>query len=304
MLPTGKRQQATADEGAGAEHKPTSTLIGKLQDEGTRLTATVWINGKYYIATIDTGATSSFISKTLASQITPGGNTTTRKQVKLADGRSVMINELIQVNMRLGNQETAIELLILHGVIDELVLGWDFLQKIGTTLECAGLKIQIPSKSRNNGWLEERISVVVTQDTEQEKIKKFLEAELPLFDTLKGTTTLAKHKITMKDDQPIKQRYFPKNPKMQAEINKQVDELLTKGCIEPSSSPHSAAIVMVKKKTGKWRLCVDFRQLNSRSIKDAYPIPRVQHILDQLREAKYITSLDLKDGYWQIPMNE
>ncbi|KAM8702319.1 hypothetical protein ACLKA7_004983 [Drosophila subpalustris] len=88
---------------------------------------------------------------------------------------------------------------------------------------------------------------------------------------------------------------------MQEEINKQVDELLAKGCIEPSNSPHSAPIVMVKKKTGKWRLCVDFRQLNN---KDAYPLPRVQHILDQLREAHYITSLDLKDGYWQIPMEK
>ncbi|KAL7726539.1 hypothetical protein ACLKA6_010404 [Drosophila palustris] len=61
---------------------------------------------------------------------------------------------------------------------------------------------------------------------------------------------------------------------------------------------------MVKKKTGKWRLCVDFRQLNSRSVKDAYPLPRVHHILDQLREARYIPSLDLKDGYWQIPMEK
>ncbi|KAM8702722.1 hypothetical protein ACLKA7_000852 [Drosophila subpalustris] len=61
---------------------------------------------------------------------------------------------------------------------------------------------------------------------------------------------------------------------------------------------------MVKKKTGKWRLCVDFRQLNSRSVKDAYPLPRVLHILDQLREAHYITSLDLKDGYWQKPMEQ
>jgi len=59
---------------------------------------------------------------------------------------------------------------------------------------------------------------------------------------------------------------------------------------------------MVKKKTGKWRLCVDFRQINVKSIKDAYPMPRINYILDQLREAPYIRSLDLKDGYWQIPL--
>jgi len=62
--------------------------------------------------------------------------------------------------------------------------------------------------------------------------------------------------------------------------------------------------VIVKKKTGKWRLCVDFRQINAKSVKDAYPMPRINHILDQLREARYISSLDMKDGYWQIPLEE
>jgi len=61
---------------------------------------------------------------------------------------------------------------------------------------------------------------------------------------------------------------------------------------------------MVKKKTGKWRLCVDFRQINAKSVMDAYPMLRINYILDQLREARYITSLELKDGYWQIPLEE
>jgi len=62
--------------------------------------------------------------------------------------------------------------------------------------------------------------------------------------------------------------------------------------------------VMVKKKTGKWRLCVDFRQINAKSVKDAYPMPRIIYIRDQLRDARYISSLDLKDGYCQIPLEE
>jgi len=100
----------------------------------------------------------------------------------------------------------------------------------------------------------------------------------------------------MKDDKPIKQRYYPKNPKIQGEINAKVDELLQMGFVEHSKSPYSFPIVMVKKKTGKWRLCVYFRQINAKSVKDAYPMPRINYILDQLREARYISSLDLKDG--------
>jgi len=61
---------------------------------------------------------------------------------------------------------------------------------------------------------------------------------------------------------------------------------------------------VVKKKTDKWRLCVDFRQINAKSVKDAYPMPRINYILDQLREARYIRCLDLMDGYWQIPLEE
>jgi len=118
-----------------------------------------------------------------------------------------------------------------------------------------------------------------------------------------GTSNTVEHQIKMKDDKPIKQRYYPKNPKIQGEINAKVDELLQMGFIQHSKSPYSSPIVMVKKKTGKWILCVDFRQIHAKSVKDA-PMRRINYILDQLREARYISSLDLKDGYWQIPLQE
>jgi len=96
---------------------------------------------------------------------------------------------------------------------------------------------------------------------------------------------MTEHQIKMKDDKPNKQRYYPKNPKIQGEIHAKVDELLQMGFIEHSKSPYSSPIVMVKKKTVKWRLCVDFRQINAKSFKDAYPMPPINYILDQLREA-------------------
>ncbi|KAL7724954.1 hypothetical protein ACLKA6_002318 [Drosophila palustris] len=133
-------------------------------------------------------------------------------------------------------------------------------------------------------------------------VRDFLERELAQFETLTGVTHIAEHVITMKDDRPIKQRYYPKNPAMQRIIDEQVDELLKTNCIEPSKSPHSAPIVLVGKKTGDVRMCIDYRQLNANSIPDAYPLPRIHHILERLRNARYISTLDLKSGYWQIPM--
>jgi len=77
-----------------------------------------------------------------------------------------------------------------------------------------------------------------------------------------GVANIVEHRITMRDDRPIKQRYFPKNPAMQRIIDEQVDALLEQGCNEPSHSPNSAPLVLVRKKTGQWRMCVDYRELS------------------------------------------
>lgn len=139
---------------------------------------------------------------------------------------------------------------------------------------------------------------------EQKVISKYLERELLKFDKVQGPTDLAKHRILMKDDRPIKIRYANRNPAMQKVINTEIDKLIRKGYIEPSNSPYSFPITLAKKKNGSWRLCMDFRQLNKHSVPDAYPLPRINSILDRLREAKYISCLDLENGYWQIPMEE
>nr|XP_041632108.1 uncharacterized protein LOC121502491 [Drosophila kikkawai] len=141
-----------------------------------------------------------------------------------------------------------------------------------------------------------------TNEEQDPRIQEFLYEQLVQFEGMTGVANIAEHRITMRDDRPIKQRYFPKNPAMQKIIDEQVDALLDQHCIEPSRSPHSAPLVLVRKKTGQWRMCVDYRQLNAKSIPDAYPLPRINHILERLRNAKYISTLDLRNGYWQIPM--
>lgn len=91
---------------------------------------------------------------------------------------------------------------------------------------------------------------------------------------------------------------------MQAVINEEVDKMLKDGVIEPSRSPWSPPVVIVKQKDGKYQFCIDFRKGNDVSIKDAYPSPYISTILDKLRNAKYISTIDLKQGYWQIPLAE
>ena len=93
-------------------------------------------------------------------------------------------------------------------------------------------------------------------------------------------------------------------PHLYEEVQKHLKEMVEIGAIRKSNSPWASAIVLVRKKDGSLRFCIDLRQLNNRTIKDAYSLPRIEETLDCLNGAKIFTSLDLKSRYWQVEMEE
>jgi hypothetical protein len=84
------------------------------------------------------------------------------------------------------------------------------------------------------------------------------------------------------------------------ELKKQIEELLEKGFIRPSSPPWGAPVLFVKKKDGSRRLCVDYRNLNEVTIKNKYPLPQIEDLFDQMRGAKILSKIDLRSGYHQL----
>lgn len=141
-------------------------------------------------------------------------------------------------------------------------------------------------------------------DTEISRLDELLEREIREVPEGTGMTDLAVHTIDVGDNVPIKQRYYMVSPKVREAINDEVDRMLAEGIIEPSSSAWSSPIVMVRKPNGKYRFCVDYRKVNSVTRRDAYPVPYMDGILDRLRSAQYISTIDLSHAYHQVPMEE
>ena len=112
------------------------------------------------------------------------------------------------------------------------------------------------------------------------------------------------HTIDTGDHPPISKPAYRLSPKEKEEVQRQVTELLGKGLIQPSQSPYGAPVLFVQKKDGTLRMCIDYRALNAVTVKDKYPLPRIDDLFDKLKGAQFFSSLDLRSGYHQIRIAE
>ncbi|UYV67845.1 hypothetical protein LAZ67_5002210, partial [Cordylochernes scorpioides] len=112
------------------------------------------------------------------------------------------------------------------------------------------------------------------------------------------------HRISTGDHLPTKQRPYRVAPAERQIIQEEVNKMEEIGIIQPSASPWASPVVLVRKKDGSWRFCVDYRRLNKITKKDVYPLPRIDDTLDCLQRARFYSSMDLQSGYWQIDVEE
>lgn len=220
----------------------------------------------------------------------------------VADGKRCEVIGCYEVPFKLLNRVVILDTLVVPSLSHTLILGADFFRKMGVVPDL-----------RSNHWtfaeMPEQPRVATLTDNSRlsgEQAKRLDELVAQYFGGMTnklGCTTLVKHAIKTKSE-PIKQRFYPISPALQRYVNAELQEMLEQGVVEPSSSPWSSPIVMVKKKDGSYRFCVDFRKLNKVTERDAYPLPFVTHTLDKLRDATFLTSLDIKSAYWQVPLTE
>lgn len=119
-----------------------------------------------------------------------------------------------------------------------------------------------------------------------------------------GNTDLVRHEIHLTEEKPFKEPYRRIAPALFQEVREHLAEMVAADAIRPSESPYSSNVVIVRKKDGTIRFCIDYRKLNLRTIKDAYAIPRIEDSLHLLAGSRFFSTLDLKAGYWQVELKE
>ena len=195
--------------------------------------------------------------------------------------------------MKSGNNKTKVEIEDLGPDMEEEIKAQDQSSK----------DVDANSIEDDGSWILDLIDLSGLENWPehlQKEAKEMLKRNAKVFsktDMDMGRTNLVKHHIKLTDPVPFKEAYRRIPPQMFDEVKAHIQEMLNLGAIRPSNSPWASAIVLVRKKDGRLRFCIDLRRLNNRTIKDAYSLPKIESILDSLIGAQIFSTLDLKAGY-------
>ncbi|CAF3396631.1 unnamed protein product, partial [Rotaria sp. Silwood2] len=142
-------------------------------------------------------------------------------------------------------------------------------------------------------------------DIQKQKLSDLIQAFPDVFNEKTGQTSKVKHEIKLlPGSQPCNLPPYRIAPARRQIIEENLREMLQDNVIVPSKSPWASPVVLAPRKDETLRFCIDYRKLNAMTIRDAYPIPRIDDTLDSLQEAKFISTLDLRTGYWQVQMDD
>ena len=163
-------------------------------------------------------------------------------------------------------------------------------------------------KENKKEKFEKKIYLGEMDDLKKEMFKELIREYEDIFEYDEeklGRVDKVKHEIEVKEEQePIAQKRYRETEEKEKFIKKEIEQLLKMGKIKKSWSPWSSPVTLAGKKSGNYRFCIDYRKLNSVTKSDAYPLPRIDELLEKFRKGNWFTSLDLAAGYHQVEMAE
>jgi hypothetical protein len=266
-----------------------------------------------YIAEVlfDTGATHSFITASwVEAHNLPITTMSTPIQIDSASGRIRADNICLNVSVEIRGIAFPANLIVMGTQVISVILGMNWLDKYQAIISCDKRKIKLVSplgeevvaelvtpKPRKGGCHHMAIDSKEADPLETIKVVSVFPDVFPK--DLPGMPPERKVEFAIEllpGTAPIsKTAYRVSGPKL-VELKKQIDELLKKGYIRPSTSPWAAPVLFVEKKDGTKRMCIDYRALNEVTIKNKYPLPRIVDLFDQLRAASVFSKIDLRSG--------
>lgn len=227
--------------------------------------------------------------------------------VTAAGGQSLQSIGYINLPIHFEEQFHIIKGYVLPNVDSPLILGIDFWRIFNICPKYLG-SITLSNSSLAEISIDKNETFIQSYDNLSDSQKSTADSIVSQFQEIStdsmglGRTSLITHHIDTGDSQPIRQRYYRMSPEKQRILVEQVDEMLALDVVEPCESAWSSPVLIVYKKNGQPRFCLDSRKLNSVTKKDAYNLPYITEILDNLRDAKFLSSVDLSKAFWQIPI--
>ncbi|GJZ09844.1 putative reverse transcriptase domain-containing protein, partial [Tanacetum coccineum] len=305
--PKGNNQASTSTQGGRrAPGRVYSLYAEAAVKDNNVVNGTFPINNVYASVLFDTGADRSFVSYTFSKYIDiPPTALDTNFSVELADGKSLTTSTILRrCTLNLQNHLFKIDLLPIELGSFDVIIGMDWMAEHRVEVVCyenhlehQNAEVHRPRMSSvldsNDEGGERRIEdVPVVRD-----FPKVFPEELP---GLPPTRQVEFHIELIPGDAPVARAPYRLAPAKMKELAEQLKELSEKCFIRPSSSPWGALILFVKKKDGSFRMCIDYRELNKLTVKNRYPLPRIDDLFDQLQESSIYSKIDLRSGYHQL----
>lgn len=141
-------------------------------------------------------------------------------------------------------------------------------------------------------------------ESQKSEVSEILSEFDPVLTDAPGRTNLIEYTLPLSSNEPVRSKAYPIPLSMRKTVENEISYMLELGIIEESESQYASPIVLVRKKDGSNRFCIDFRKLNKIALFDPEPIPNSDELMSKLSEAKYFSKIDLAKGYWQIPVSD
>jgi hypothetical protein len=286
------------------------TTLSELPEGARIMMGTFSINHQPMIILFDTGATHSFISSKCGTKERLDLYPTSGAYTIATLGGKISSNQIYRkVSIQLGSNLIKTDLLLLDLEGMDVLLGMDWMTRHRVSLDISSRAVEIDSP-------DHKTTILYLPQRECNNSSAYAIEAIKL----KDIPIICEHPDVFPDDLPgmppdrdiefiielqpgtahISKRPYPMPPNELAELKIQLQDLLDKGYIRPSASPWGCPALFVKKKDNSLRLCVDYRPLNAVTIKNKYPLPRIDILFDQLDGAKVFSKIDLRSGYHQI----